>query len=275
MEESPFKNKPITYDLLRDEVYPRVNADRTRAYGAYLEESVARPSEFKELGLKLIRQVFDASAHWFLFIFDNRANGEHNYDELLKSFVTEVMKIANELIVGWHIAHKPQEFISDAETILQARRSHWNGEYLSRATELRKRSENSPQLSASDYEAVMAEGRRALERWHRSLTESKQDPVISPSLSSEAPASAETHATSPNKTKHEKPLFPRRATWLKERLTERGWNRNQPRKFGGPDPKTLDKILAGGEVREDVLEKLAIALSKKRGKVDITSIPSD
>jgi hypothetical protein len=73
----------------------------------------------------------------------------------------------------------------------------------------------------------------------------------------------------------EKLRFSRRASWLEDRLRERAWNRNHPSKFGGPDPKTIDKILAGGEVREDVLEKLASALSKKRGKIEITTIPGD
>lgn len=69
-------------------------------------------------------------------------------------------------------------------------------------------------------------------------------------------------------------LFPNRSAWLKERLNERSWNRNKPSKYGGPDPKTIDKILAGGDVREDVLEKLATALSKKYAKVEIVKIPN-
>ena len=69
--------------------------------------------------------------------------------------------------------------------------------------------------------------------------------------------------------------FQARTAWLKDRLAERAWNRNHPAKHGGPDPKTIDKILAGRDVREDVLEKLATALSKKRKKVDLTEIPRD
>jgi hypothetical protein len=69
------------------------------------------------------------------------------------------------------------------------------------------------------------------------------------------------------------PDFPKRAAWLRERLAERAWNRNDPLRFRGPDPKTVDKILRGEAVREDVLEKLATALSKKGGGVNLLNIP--
>jgi hypothetical protein len=67
--------------------------------------------------------------------------------------------------------------------------------------------------------------------------------------------------------------FPKRAEWLEQRLVERGWDHNDPPRFNGPDRKTVLKILAGGDVREDVLEKLAKALSTKFGKVDLLEIP--
>jgi hypothetical protein len=57
--------------------------------------------------------------------------------------------------------------------------------------------------------------------------------------------------------------FPKRSAWLRARLTERSWNRNDPLRQRGPDPKTIDSILAGKAVRVDVLEKLARALSAK------------
>src|ERR1035441_2283414 len=67
--------------------------------------------------------------------------------------------------------------------------------------------------------------------------------------------------------------FPARATWLEQRLIERGWDHNDPPRFNGPDRKTVLKIIAGGDVREDVLEKLARALSAKFGKVNLLEIP--
>ena len=69
--------------------------------------------------------------------------------------------------------------------------------------------------------------------------------------------------------------FPKRASWLNDRFVERGWNRNDPLRHGGPDPKTIDKILNGTEVRPDVLERLAVSLSKKYQKVILTEIPRD
>jgi hypothetical protein len=71
------------------------------------------------------------------------------------------------------------------------------------------------------------------------------------------------------------PSHPNRAAWLQDRLTERAWNPNDPARQGGPDRKTMRKILNGGAVREDVLEKLASALSKKHGRVSLTDIPRD
>ncbi len=73
----------------------------------------------------------------------------------------------------------------------------------------------------------------------------------------------------------EPPIYPRRAAWLRVRLRERAWNRNDPLRQRGPDPKTIDKILAGSAVRVDVLEKLANALSTKRATVDLLEIPQD
>jgi hypothetical protein len=69
--------------------------------------------------------------------------------------------------------------------------------------------------------------------------------------------------------------FPKRSEWLRARLAERSWNRNDPLRHRGPDPKTIDRILAGKAVREDVLEKLANALSKKFTKVTVLDIPQD
>jgi hypothetical protein len=67
--------------------------------------------------------------------------------------------------------------------------------------------------------------------------------------------------------------YPGRASWLDERLRERGWNKHNVQRERGPDHKTIQKILDGKHVREDVLEKLAGALSKKKAKVDLLDIP--
>jgi hypothetical protein len=68
---------------------------------------------------------------------------------------------------------------------------------------------------------------------------------------------------------------PARAAWLKDRLSERAWNASDPHRQRGPDRKTIQKILRGEAVRDDVLEKLANALSKKFAKVELLDIPQN
>jgi len=69
------------------------------------------------------------------------------------------------------------------------------------------------------------------------------------------------------------PQFPNRALWLKDRFHERSWNKHDLWKQGGPHHKTVQKILDGLPVREDVLEKVATALSTKYQKVTAVDIP--
>jgi hypothetical protein len=73
------------------------------------------------------------------------------------------------------------------------------------------------------------------------------------------------------------PEFPKRVLWLNARLLERGWSTSDPYTHGGPDRKTVEKILRGEAVRNDVLVKLAGALSqsKPHGTVDVLAIPQD
>jgi hypothetical protein len=72
--------------------------------------------------------------------------------------------------------------------------------------------------------------------------------------------------------------FPARAAWLRERLRERSWNKHDVARQLGPDHKSVQKILDGYSVSEDVLEKLARALSKGGpskivSTVDVVDIP--
>jgi Cro/C1-type HTH DNA-binding domain len=71
------------------------------------------------------------------------------------------------------------------------------------------------------------------------------------------------------------PEFPNRADWLRARLKERNWGQADINRQSGPDRKTIRRILNGERVREDVLDRLAKALSRKYRTVDITDIPSD
>jgi hypothetical protein len=85
------------------------------------------------------------------------------------------------------------------------------------------------------------------------------------------PAAAVTGANGENS----EPRFPRRASWLRDRLLERGWSNSDPYDYRGPDRKTIEKILRGNAVRNDVLEKLAVALSAKHAEVSVLGIPQD
>jgi hypothetical protein len=72
--------------------------------------------------------------------------------------------------------------------------------------------------------------------------------------------------------------FPERATWLGDRLRERAWSKYDVTRHGGPDQKTVQKILDGKHVREDALDRLVKALSaapesKKLPKVNLLDIP--
>jgi hypothetical protein len=69
--------------------------------------------------------------------------------------------------------------------------------------------------------------------------------------------------------------YVRRVLWLEERLIERGWSTSDPSRYSGPDRKTIEKILRGEAVRNDVLERLADSLSKKHSKIDVLEIPRD
>lgn len=71
------------------------------------------------------------------------------------------------------------------------------------------------------------------------------------------------------------PDLQKRAAWLLKRLAERAWNKHDLFRQGGPDHKSTQKILDGRKVREDVLEKVADALSKKHSKVSVLDIPQD
>ena len=71
--------------------------------------------------------------------------------------------------------------------------------------------------------------------------------------------------------------FPNRSSWLKNMLRERGWNKHDLGRNGGPDYKTTQKILDELPVREDVLIKVAAGLSApgKVSKVEVIDIPND
>jgi hypothetical protein len=71
--------------------------------------------------------------------------------------------------------------------------------------------------------------------------------------------------------------FPTRAAWTHDRLKERGWDHNHPMGWGGPDRKTMQRILKGLKVKPDTLSKLVVALNKAQGrpKIGILDIPDN
>jgi hypothetical protein len=72
--------------------------------------------------------------------------------------------------------------------------------------------------------------------------------------------------------------FPNRAVWMATRLKERGWDKNSLYPCGGPDRKTVQKILDGRYVRAEIFKRLVDALNheKKNGvTLTVSDIPSD
>ena len=69
--------------------------------------------------------------------------------------------------------------------------------------------------------------------------------------------------------------YPKRAEWLGQKLRERGWSKHDLSRHGGPDHKTVQKVLDGVHVREDVLGKIAQGLSGRHGSVNLLDIPKD
>jgi hypothetical protein len=84
---------------------------------------------------------------------------------------------------------------------------------------------------------------------------------------------AGTKSTLDNLREH--PQFPARASWLKAKLQERSWNKHELARHGRLDHKTVQKLLDGFSVREDVLQKVADGLSIRKAKVTALDIPPD
>ena len=71
--------------------------------------------------------------------------------------------------------------------------------------------------------------------------------------------------------------YPKRAAWLKGRLVDLGWSESDPSKWGGPDRKTVQKVLRGEAVSNHSLKKLAESLSQpaKAARVLPSQIPDE
>jgi hypothetical protein len=70
--------------------------------------------------------------------------------------------------------------------------------------------------------------------------------------------------------------FPERAAWLKSEMQNRDHMTPYAlHKAGGPDSKTIKRILEGKPVRDSKLELVASALSHRGPKVRFVDIPAD
>ena len=68
---------------------------------------------------------------------------------------------------------------------------------------------------------------------------------------------------------------PLRAAWLQKQLDEHGWSKYRLAAFGGPDPKSVQKVLDGLAVTEEVFQKVLQGLSAGGVKVDLDKVPKD
>jgi hypothetical protein len=74
----------------------------------------------------------------------------------------------------------------------------------------------------------------------------------------------------------ERVQFPQRAEWLQREMKDRdSMTPYQLHKQGGPDPKTIKKVLAGKRVHEPKLELIAMGLSHGGRRVSREDIPNN
>ena len=69
--------------------------------------------------------------------------------------------------------------------------------------------------------------------------------------------------------------YPGRAAWVREQMGIREMTPYRVRTVGGPDPKTVERILDGRPVGDQILYKLAKALSHDGQAVSYKDIPQD
>ena len=123
---------------------------------------------------------------------------------------------------------------------------------------------------------------RSLPEWKEYQTlllevASIQKMPVSSSHASEGPVGIKLKQLREEAGLTKRPTFPLRAQWIKDRLKERGWDRNDIARSSGPDVKTVQKILDANFVRESGLEKLVVALNhKKFGRaITLLDVPSN
>lgn len=83
-------------------------------------------------------------------------------------------------------------------------------------------------------------------------------PLLAPTGSEDAPAE---NGPAPLREDIGRTAFPNRASWLAKRLHERVWSGHDVERYGGPNHKTVHKILKAEKVRVDVLPRLVEGLN--------------
>jgi hypothetical protein len=129
-------------------------------------------------------------------------------------------------------------------------------------------------LTRPDMMETVLRSCKALPGWKKCQTERRAVLKLH-AAGAAAPNGTIVDKSPAGESKKSKPQFPNRATWLADQLRERSWNKHDPSRQSGPDHKTVQKILDGEFVRVDVLEKIADALSKNKGRVTVDDIPDD
>ena len=131
----------------------------------------------------------------------------------------------------------------------------------------------------SDYQSLLWKTMDDDPRWPHHLSELVRLGEAMPSIPikgarKKQPAKLK-RVSAPDGRRTPEPRFPERASWLAKCLHERGWNKYDLADQGGPDHKTTQKVLDGKKVREDVLVRIASALSKKLPHVKMENVPQN
>ena len=245
-KEHIHRHATVTWELLF-QPYPPSSSERRKPASLQLQ--------LKEYSCAL----FDVGAQYYI---------KHSPDEAtLRSWLESVAaviesEVMQETDTAWHEFHCPKSERSLAISQgLAARLDYWIDK------------------AGTDFAVAMLRAQGVLDESTKIMRG-----ILGPSKASMVPATLQTiqppqirSEPKPKSKRTADESFPRRATWLQDRLKERGWHKNRLADFDGPDRKTAQRILDGLPVREEVLEKIVTALNKKKvGKpISLLDIPYD
>lgn len=136
------------------------------------------------------------------------------------------------------------------------------------------------ELKPSDGGLVRCRVQFAVERKSGKLDQLREASIVLCELLEAAgPIAREpmTAASNPRAAKSQSAMvFQNRAAWLKEEMSKRDhMTPNRLRAVGGPDKKTIARVLSGQAVHSRVLHKLVAGLSHDGARISISDIPND